>query len=322
MIDCVNKLPLRLSIVFLNYNRLEDTILTLSVLERFCRKRRDIEVIAVDNGSSDGTRNFLSSHLDWITAVFLDSNMGIEGLNMGFSKACGDYILVLDDDSHPLNEVTLELLIDRFDQNEKTGIIACRIESKNGDPQRSWHLPEMDEMGESLAFVGCGFAVRRTLFERIGWFPGNFFLYQNEIDVAIKVVRDGFEVIYDPMCRVVHRNSPAGRAHWRQVFFPTRNTIWLLRRYAQTPELLYYVFSRICFGFIRAVQSSEYVYFLSSLWQGLTADIDKITLSRSDYRRFMPLWHQNSIFHHLHYFYIDVLVRQRVKMQARKMRVT
>ncbi len=289
----------RLSIVFLNYNRLSDTIFTLSVLKRLCYDKKDVEVIAVDNGSRDGTPDFLNQHLDWIKVVLITRNIGIEALNRGFEKAAGDYIFVLDDDSHPFDEITLNLLIDGFDCNRKTGIIACRIESEDGVPDRTWHLPAADCLGESVAFVGCGFAIRRHLFEKIGWFPGTFFLYQNEIDVAIKVAKLGYHITYDPRCRVVHRTSATGRAHWRQVFYPTRNTIWLIRKYAPFPASLYYIFSRLCFGLARAVQSGEYKWYLMALAQGFKCDIERDCLSPYLCRRFLVLWHQNSLFHHL-----------------------
>ncbi|SLM29997.1 Glycosyltransferase [Desulfamplus magnetovallimortis] len=300
MLKEINASNIRLSIVFLNYNRLKDTVRTLSVLNSLCGTREDIEIIAVDNGSSDGTAVFLNRHRDLIKIMLLPDNLGIGALNKAFEKASGDYIFVLDDDSHPLDGKTLDLLIEGFNKDKNTGVIACHIESENGvNDQKTWHLHPTGQEGESVAFVGCGFAVRRELFQKIGWFPGNFFLYQNEIDVAIKIARLGYHIKYEPRCRVVHRNSPTGRAHWRQVFYPTRNTIWLLRKYAPFPEVLYYIFSRVCFGFMRAVQSGEFRWYLSALFQGFREKIDKETLSPDLCRRFLVLWQQNSIFHHV-----------------------
>jgi GT2 family glycosyltransferase len=215
----------KLSIVFLNYNRLTETRYTLAHLQQLIAGRSDIEVIAVDNGSTDGTRDFLQSQTQWVQVIFLANNTGIAGYNEGFKQAKGDYLLVLDDDSHPVDNTTLDRLIDRLDTHPEIGIVACRIENLNGELTSSWHLPKEDEPGESTAFVGCGFAIRRTLFEQIGWYPAEFFLYQNEIEVAIRVKRLQYQIYYDPACRVIHRQSPHGRSNWRRVYYPTRNTI-------------------------------------------------------------------------------------------------
>jgi GT2 family glycosyltransferase len=53
-----------LSIVFFNYNRLLETRHTLEQLQKVCAHRSDIEIIAVDNGSTDGTLEFNAHHFD------------------------------------------------------------------------------------------------------------------------------------------------------------------------------------------------------------------------------------------------------------------
>lgn len=288
----------RLSIVILNYNRCQDTMYTLSKLQGLQLDHGQIEIIAVDNGSTDKTPEFLKSQSHWVKVLLLSENLGIEGLNKGFEKAIGDYIFVLDDDSHPYNKKTITLLIDLLDRYDDAGVIACRIESAHGKIERTWHLPDKDTFGESLAFVGCGFVVRRDLFKKIGWFPGHFFLYQNEIAVAIKIVQAGYKIYYEPRCRVIHRTSPNGRASWRQVFYPTRNTVWLLRQYLPFPLSLYYIFSRVCFGFLRTLQSGEYRWFFRAFLESFCYNIQKETLSPVLSKRFLMLRQQNSLLHH------------------------
>jgi len=273
-------------------------MLTLAKLEALELDKDQIEIIAIDNASEDGTAEFLLSQSHWVKTVFLDKNLGIEGLNKGFEKTSGDYILVLDDDSHPFDKQTIEVLINSLDKYEDAGVIACKIESEQGKPDKTWHLPEKDCFGESPAFVGCGFAIRRDLFKKIGWFPGHFFLYQNEIDVAIKIAKVGYKVYYEPQCKIVHRNSPDGRTSWRQVFYPTRNTVWLLRQYAPFPLSIYYICSRFFFGFLRAVQSGEYRCYATAVKESLHYNIKKERLSRPLSKKFMILWQQNSVFHH------------------------
>ena len=289
----------KLSIVFLNYNRLEETRTTVQQLMNINRDRTDIEVIAVDNGSTDGTPAFLQQHSDWMRVLILDCNTGIGGLNKGFHIATGDYIMVLDDDSHPRDTATIDNLIKCLDCRPDVGVVACRIEHPDGTPFRTWHLPEVDAPGPSAAFVGCGFAIRRDLFQQIGWFPDHFFLYQNEVETAIRVIQCGFGIHYDPSCRVVHRESEVGRTSWRQVYFPTRNTIWIIRRYFKMPEALLMLASRILFGFVRAVQTGQMRCYCLAVKEGLNEKIHQDLLPRDLSRRLRIFKRHNNVFYHL-----------------------
>ncbi|MDM8557522.1 glycosyltransferase family 2 protein [Candidatus Parabeggiatoa sp. HSG14] len=289
----------KLSIVFLNYNRLAETRYTLTHLSRLLEHRNDVEVIAVDNGSQDGTGKFLQTQTDWVHVIFLPNNTGIAGYNVGFQQAKGDYILVLDDDSHPVDNITLDRLIQCLDTNLDIGIVACRIESTEGKPVYTWHLPKNDVPGDSIAFVGCGFAIRRHLFEKVGWYPAEFFLYQNEIEVAIRVMRLDYKIYYDPNCRVIHRQSPIGRTNWRQVYYPTRNTIWIIRRYFPYPSAAYLIISRLFFGFFRALQSLEFGWYYKAMVDALKTPIKPQILPPAQQKQLTTFWRQNSILHQL-----------------------
>ena len=289
----------RLSIVVLNYNRLADTRQTLSHLQPLVGSRSDVEVIAVDNGSSDGTPAYLADQANWARVLLLDKNAGIGGLNRGFRLARGDYIMVLDDDSHPKDRHTIDGVIDRLDRSPRVGVVACRIEYPGGRVFRTWHLPDNDRPGPSMAFVGCGFAIRRDLFARIGWFPERFFLYQNEVETAIRVLRCGFEIHYEPTCRVVHRESATGRTSWRQVYYPTRNTIWILRCHFNRPERWWMIASRLAFGLIRAAQTGQFSSFWLAAKAGLGEPIDPNPLPQDLSRRLQPFKAHNNLICHL-----------------------
>ncbi|MCK5877101.1 MAG: glycosyltransferase family 2 protein [Candidatus Marithrix sp.] len=289
----------KLSIVFLNYNRITETRYTINQLSRLLENRQDIEVIAIDNGSNDGTGDFLQTQADWVQVVKMPTNMGIAGYNEGFKQAKGDYILVLDDDSHPFDNITLDRIIQCLDTRPEVGIVACQIETVKGTPVSTWHLPKSKTPGQSMAFVGCGFAIRRTLFEKIGWYPADFFLYQNEIEVAIQVMCYKYKIYYDPCCRVVHRQSPQGRTSWRQVYYPTRNTIWLIRRYFPFPTAAYLIMSRLSFGLIRALQSLEFTCYYKAVKDAFSTPIKPQILSLEQRKQLNVFWRQNSIFHHL-----------------------
>jgi len=289
----------KLSIVFLNYNRLTETRYTLGQISYLLENRNDVEVIAIDNGSTDGTGEFLETQADWVNVISLSHNTGIAGYNVGFKQAKGDYLLVLDDDSHPVDNITLDRMIQCLDTCPEVGVVACSIESVTGEQIYTWHLPKNNEPGTSMAFVGCGFAIRRNLFEKVGWYPADFFLYQNEIEVAIQIMCLQYKIYYDPRCRVVHRQSAVGRTNWRRVYYPTRNTIWLIRRYFPFPSAAYLIGSRLCLGFIRALQSLEFSWYYRAVSDALRTPIEPQILPLTLQKQLTSFWRQNSILHQL-----------------------
>jgi GT2 family glycosyltransferase len=288
----------KLSIVTLNYNRLHESRYTIEKLLEMCADRADIEIIAVDNNSKDGTAEFLRRE-EGVQEILLSTNDGIAGYNVGFEKAAGEFILVLDDDSCPADSKTLDLLISTLSDNPATGVVACHIETPEGNPQWKWHLPHNRQFGISPFFIGCGFAIRRELFERIEWYPGNFFIYQNEIDVSFKVRQEGFEIVYHPLCRVIHRGVPSTRPGWRCVYYPTRNTIWLIKKYYPQPIAAYMLISRVLIGFGRALYLRQLPSFYKALCDAYAEPVKKSILSREIRSVTRPFWRQNSIFHHL-----------------------
>jgi GT2 family glycosyltransferase len=288
----------KLSIVFLNFNRVQETRFTIAHLRSILVGQNDCcEVIAVDNGSSDGTGAFLQSQADFLTPVLLTENEGIAGYNRGFELSRGEYILVLDDDSHPVNRETLDRLIARLDDNPQIGLLACGIDDKDGRTVTSWHLPQDGAAGPSMSFIGCGFAIRRELFAACGWYPAHFFLYQNEIEVAMQVRMRGFSIHYAPDCRVVHRVAASNRGSWRQVFYATRNSLWLIRSHYAGLNRFYLLLSRVMIGFIRALQLKQLPAYGQGLQAGLRTPIKRQVLPAAIADEFKPFWRQNSLWH-------------------------
>lgn len=288
-----------LSIIVLNFNRLSETRFTIEHLIDLKKQRPCIEIIAVDNASSDSTWEYLNEKKDLVRIIRMSSNSGIEAINQACMKASSRYLMVLDDDSHPVDAECLDRIVETFDENKNVGVIACRIESGSGKRVREWHLPDNDVCVPSPAFIGCGFAIRRDLFRQTGWFPKEFFLYQNEIETSIQVKLAGFEIFFDPLCRVIHRFVPAGRTNARRVFYPTRNSLWLIRKYFDFPESLYLIAGRIVFGFIRAFEGREFRVYVRSIKEGFSPDVNKRILKGRELEYASVLFKQNSIFHHL-----------------------
>ncbi|MDT8407312.1 MAG: glycosyltransferase family 2 protein [Methylococcales bacterium] len=288
----------RLSIVFLNFNRVAETRQTTETLRHLCQNHHDVEIIAVDNGSCDGTAEYLAAQHD-IGYLSRPDNSGIAGYNTGFEHARGEFVLVLDDDSCPADWASVERALQHLEQRPELGLLAFHIVSPDGSPQSSWHLPDRDTPALTSGFIGCGFLIRRSLLNQIGGYPGDFFLYQNEAYVAFKIRQAGFLMWYAPDCRVIHRGQPSSRPGWRRVFFPTRNTLWLIREFYPRPLAWYLLISRLLIGLVRAVQFGQLKCYVQAAWAGLSQPRPFTPMDADLRREFSPFLRQNSLWHQL-----------------------
>ena len=95
------------------------------------------EVIVVDNGSTDKTREILESYGAQINLILLQKNNGVAvARNIGMAAAKGEYIWILDVDTIA-NKEAVDGMIDYLSNNPKCGICACRLQSESGDIQDS-----------------------------------------------------------------------------------------------------------------------------------------------------------------------------------------
>ena len=118
-------------------------------------------------------------------------------------------------------------------------------------------------------------------------------------DKWLGVFGKGFAIIYDPACRVVHRVAPANRGRERQVFYATRNSLWLIRTYYTGPGKAYLLASRAIIGLSRALQFAEPAAYLRGLREGFSTPVKRRPLPARLHRTFAPFWRQNSLLHQL-----------------------
>lgn len=147
---------------------------------------RDFETIALDDGSTDGTREWLAAQPD-LTTVFNPTNLGTYGtLNEGLRRATGELVAVLNDDDVWLPE-KLERQVALLDANEAVGLVhtgGCFIDAEGdrteGNPL-GFRFP-IFETGDVLPglvyenkIIASAALVRRACFDRVGVFNPSYF---------------------------------------------------------------------------------------------------------------------------------------------------
>lgn len=189
----------RVAIAIVTYNRLEMLRECLAAV-----KQQTVpadEIIVVDNGSTDGTHEWLSTVSD-ITVV-RQENLGAAG---GFSRAMKegykgghDWILCLDDDVMLCPNTLQQLANSPVARAEEVGFLACRVVSPAGQTYMTPHPADRfplwyDTIGSGgyvrvVTANFAGFMVSRTAIQKCGLPIKEFFLWEDDREYSERIAR-------------------------------------------------------------------------------------------------------------------------------------
>ncbi len=216
-----------LSVIVLSYNRKDALAHTLRQLHAL-RDAVDLECIVVDNASTDGTTDMLPRECGWVRVLPLTENIGVAAFNRGADLATGETLLILDDDSWP-DRVALVNAMRFLDEHPTHAGVALLPKH----PQTSvieW--PFLVGARDSWPVMGCGNLVRTSAWRAVGGYEESFFLYRNDVDLAMKLLTAGHDVHADPTWIVWHDSPHAARKSERWLELATKNWVLLARRHA------------------------------------------------------------------------------------------
>ncbi len=214
--------PPRCSIIIPVFNQVELTRDCVAALLRTTAER-DIEVIFVDNGSSDETPAYLSSLGEPIRVIRNAQNLGFaRACNQGARAATHEYLLFLNNDTVPLAGWLMPLLAE-LDGHPDAGIVGSKLLFADGTIQHAGvafslpdgvpyhiyrgmdaHHPAVERRRELRAVTGACMLVRRSLFESLGGFDEGYRNGFEDIDLCLRAVDSGAKVVYQPSSVVVH----------------------------------------------------------------------------------------------------------------------
>jgi len=179
------------------------------------------EVVIVDNDSDEriNAPDELGNGIT-ITRVQLDENRGAGARNIGVEHACGQWILMLDDDSNLMpGEVGAFL----SNLEPTIGAVGGEIFLPGGHHEAGG-LPEV--------IVGCGCAIRRDAFLEVGGYDAGFGYYAEEYDLCAKLISAGYRIGHTRAFGFEHRKCSTGRDMDEILFRLVRNNGWVIQRYA------------------------------------------------------------------------------------------
>lgn len=225
--------PLDLTLVIPTHNTRELTLACLASIER-SRGRLSLEVLVVDDGSTDGTGPALSAAFPAITVLPTPGGLGFtKAVNLGLRTARGPLLLLLNSDTE-LPPGGLERLVEAFAGEPGLGVAGARLLYPDGRPQWSggaapdglWlfvlasgltnplgRLPgyrwlRKSRDGGQVDWVsGAALALRREVWDAIGPFDESFRFYAQDLDFCLRAKEAGWEIAVLPGFRVLHHHG-------------------------------------------------------------------------------------------------------------------
>ena len=190
------------------------------------------ELIVVDNASQDGSAEAARELAPQARVMALSENVGFaEGSNRGAAVAGSDLVVFLNPDARPLPGFgeAIRRPAGREDWAAWMGLVAyehARFVNSQGNVVHftgiAWAgghgnpIPAGLEPREVTAASGACLAVRREVWEELGGFPEEFFLYHEDIDFSLRLWLYGFRAGIEPSAVVDHDYEFGSRPHkWR-----------------------------------------------------------------------------------------------------------
>jgi GT2 family glycosyltransferase len=277
----------RLSVVVLTYNRSEILRRTLRAVA--AQAFAGLEMIVVDNASTDGTGAMVRDAFPDIRYIRLEENAGIHGRNVGYRAARAPLILSLDDDIELMEPDTLDRLAERFGSAMKLGALTLKICEGEADkdfaPHHWWHAAPR-ELAQNREFPTdhineAAVAFRAEALAQSGYYYERLFWGGEEWDLVLAMLDRGFEVRYFPI--PVRHLAPRGnlneRADPRHALL-VRNRCWIALRRLPMPRALAFAIPRLALWAARAVRYGYVDQYLRGL-ADLIRNLPGITRDRA-----------------------------------------
>lgn len=193
-----------------------------------------VEVIVVDNASSDGSAEMVHTAFPRATLIANADNRGFPAANnQGLAAARGRFVMILNPDTEIVGDA-LARMVAYLDAHPEAGALGPQLVNPDGSIQSShrrfptfatalfestWlqgiaprHLLRRFYMDDTPAdtthevdwVTGACIAVRRGVLDRVGGFDEGFFMYSEELDWCKRIKSAGWKIVYLPEAKVIH----------------------------------------------------------------------------------------------------------------------
>lgn len=197
------------------------------------------EIIVIDNGSSDGSAQYIEKEFPQVILLKNKKNIGVgPARNQGLKVTRGKTILILDVDTIVHNDA-IQIMMQTIEQDSRIGVVGPRLVDKFGRLQfscrnfptilskiyrqcppglqglllkkeefRNWEHNSLREVGY---LIGACQLIRKSAIDDIGLYDSRMFYGVEEVDFCLRLWKKGWKVIYNPKAVITHIEQRMGR---------------------------------------------------------------------------------------------------------------
>jgi len=228
---------MELSIIYVNWNSLDYLRSSIASVYEFTRATT-FEIVVVDNASPEGGIDSIRNSFPEAMVIKSDKNLGFAGANnLGFQNSHGEYILLLNPDTK-LFEPSIDVMMGYIKQLPDAGIVGCKLLNTDLSVQLSsiqkfptilnqvvdaeylrhrwphsplWGIAPLFEKNITSIPVevipGACMLLRRKVFEEVGCYSEDYFMYAEDVDLCYQTRKAGWRVCYTGEATVVHHGG-------------------------------------------------------------------------------------------------------------------
>ncbi|MGO4105209.1 glycosyltransferase [Leifsonia sp. YAF41] len=236
------------SVVLVNFRGVDDTIECVRGLLELDWPHKLLEIIVVENGSGDDSLERLKVISGQITIVESTENLGFTGgCNLGVAKSTGEFVAFLNNDARP-DSGWIKEAIATFSTGHNIGAVASKVLDWEGervdylDAAVTWygmgykpHAGETDrgswDVEKDVLFgTGAAMFIRASVFEELGGFDDNFFMFYDDVDLGWRLNLLGYRFRFQPKSLAFHKHHASMNkfGNFRETYLLERNALYTL----------------------------------------------------------------------------------------------
>jgi GT2 family glycosyltransferase len=292
----------RIIVLILSYDG--KYLLEESVSTYLANEYDNFEVVVIDNGSSDGTKEYLEANFPAVKIIRLEKNIGYSGgfnigLKYAFQEQRADFALITNNDVK-VDELVITELVKVAITDPKIGFVIGKVYfydtpnvlqtvGRNSHPitwsggslgRNEVDTGQFESVSERFLCDDIYWLVRKQVYEDVGGYNENFFLQAEDYEWQVRAKKKGYKIYYTPYAKLWHKVSMTiGKQSALKAYYDARNPMLVVLMH-QTPQFFrryfWYIFKRIMLNSIKNiiklrlnVAFNQYKGILSALKWGL-----------------------------------------------------
>jgi GT2 family glycosyltransferase len=250
----------RCTVIVLNYNG--ETLLPACLDSLACQAGEPIDVMIVDNASTDGSAALVAEKYPWVRFLALDRNHGFTGANNAALRDAltrgSEFALLLNNDTYAAPNFIAEMLA-VMDSDPKIGAVCPKIYFAV-HPDRLWYAGgdfslwtsvtkhrgwkevdrnQFDNHPDITQATGCAMLVRASAIREVGLLDERFWIYAEDLDWSVRLIKYGYRMVFAAKAHLWHIDGATNvtvlgkGSEERRQFLSTRNMIFVARKHVR-----------------------------------------------------------------------------------------